>query len=93
MSKIAQQIAQQYDNTTAAGETAESQAIAKDQIWSGEGYTIYLFDDNSLLAQSGSAQIAVDADDQGSVDNYIKWLGEDAAHDQQRIDDMLAALA
>ncbi len=68
MSKIAQQIAQQYTDTTAAAEMAQTRAIAKDDIGGGEGYTIYVFDDNSFLAQSGPSQIAVDADDAGSVD-------------------------
>jgi hypothetical protein len=93
MSKIAQQIAQQHADTTTVAEAAAAQATAKDEIWSGEGYTVYVFADNSLLAQSGPTQIAVDADDQVSVAAYIEWLGEDAAHDQQRIDDMLAAFA
>ncbi|MBB5875907.1 hypothetical protein [Xanthomonas sp. 3498] len=93
MAKIAQQIAQQHNDTTTASEAAESLAIAKDQIWNGEGYTIYVFDDNSFLAQSGPTQVAVDADDQASVDAYVKWLGADASHDQQRIDEMLAAFA
>lgn len=91
MSKISQQIAEKYTTTTAAEAVAEGRAVSKDQIWSGECYTIYVFDDNSILAQSGPVQIAVDGDDKASVQNYIAWLGEDAEHDQLRIDDMLAA--
>lgn len=71
---------------------AEAQAIAKDQIWGGEGYTVYVFDDNSFVVFSGPTSLAVDADDREQVQAYIKFLGEDAGQDQQRIDDMLAAL-
>lgn len=90
--KTAHQIAQQYADTAAAAEQSESMAIAKDQIWGGEGYTVYVFDDNSLLAQSGVSQIAVDAGTRASVLEYIAWLGTDAPLDKQRIDDMLDAL-
>ncbi|HBN54738.1 MAG TPA: hypothetical protein DD456_12150 [Stenotrophomonas sp.] len=93
MTKISQQIAQQYTDTTAAAEAAQARAVAKDDIWGGEGYTIYVFDDNSFLAQSGPTQIAVDADDAGSVDAYVEFLGDDVAHDQTRIDEMRAAFA
>lgn len=90
--KAAQQIAALHSNATDASEAAESAAIAKDQVWGGDGYTVYVFDDNSILAQSGPEQIAVDADDLASVQSYVEWLGADAARDQRRIDDMLAAL-
>ena len=93
MSKIAQQIAKQFNNTEAAGQAAEVQAISKDQIWDGEGYTIYVFDDNSFLAQSGPLQCAVDADDSGDVDAYEAWLGDDAQYDKARIEDMREALS
>ena len=78
MSKIAQQIATEYDNTTAAGEVAEAKAIAKDQVWDGEGYTKYTFDDNSVLIQQGPTQYAMDADDAGSIRGYAEWLDADA---------------
>lgn len=91
--KTAHQIAQQHTDTIAASEAAEAAAIAKDQIWDGEGYTIYVFDDNSFLSQSGPLQIAVDADDRASVIAYMEWMGTDAPLDKQRLDDMLDALA
>lgn len=90
--KTAQQIAQQHANLDAAQTAAEASAIAKDQIWEGEGYTILVFDDNSFLAQSGVEQIAVDGDDEMSVRKYIAWLGEDAKHDSQRIENLLEAM-
>lgn len=93
MNKIAQQIAQQFTDTTSAADAAQGRAIAKDDIWGGEGFTLYVFDDNSFLAQSGLEQIAVDADDSASIDAYVAFLGEDACRDQQRIDDMREALA
>lgn len=78
MNKIAQQIAIQHSNTTAAGEIAEAKAIAKDQVWEGEGYTKYTFDDNSVLIQQGPTQYAMDADDADSIRGYAEWLDVDA---------------
>ena len=71
---------------------AAARAIAADQIWGGEGYTIYLFDDNSLWATSGSASIAIDADNAESVQNYLTFLGADAHLDAERIKNMNDAL-
>lgn len=91
--KQAHQIAAQHADIASAAAAAEAAAFAKDQIWSGEGYTIYGFSDNSFLSQSGSEQIAVDADDRDSVLAYVEWLGDDADLDKQRVGDMLDALA
>lgn len=82
MTKIAQQIAAQHDNTTAAGAVAEAKAIAKDQVWAGEGYTKYTFDDNSVLIQSGATQYAMDAGDANSIRGYESWL-DAAARDAE----------
>ncbi|TAA45749.1 hypothetical protein EA655_05420 [Pseudoxanthomonas winnipegensis] len=86
-------IAQQHTDSQLAAGVAESWAVSKDQIWGGEGYTLYVFNDNSILAQSGPEQIAVDADDPESVQAYVQWLGDDAPLDQQRLDEIIAALA
>lgn len=78
MTKTAQMIAQQHKDTVAASEAAEAIAIAKDQVWDGEGYTKYTFDDNSVLIQSGTTQYAMDADDSDSIKGYAKWLDDEA---------------
>lgn len=78
MTKTAQMIAQQYKDTVAACEAAEAIAIAKDQVWDGEGYTKYTFDDNSVLIQSGTTQYAMDADDADSIKGYADWLDDEA---------------
>lgn len=90
---IAHEIAAAHPVAADAYHAAEVRAIAKDQIWEGRGYTIYVFDDNSLLAQSEMDQIAVDGDDRESVLSYMRWLGTDAPLDKQRLDDMLDAVA
>ena len=73
---------------------AEEQAIAKDQLrWGADTYTVYVFDDNSMLAQSGPHQLAVDAGEEKEVDDYVRFLGDAAEADAQRIADMRAALA
>ena len=93
MTKIAHQIAAQHDNTTAAGEVAEARAIAKDQVWEGEGYTKYTFDDNSVLIQQGPTQYAMDADDADSIRGYAAWLDADArAAEAGEVDRLLEAL-
>ncbi|ELK4823471.1 anti-CRISPR protein AcrF2 [Pseudomonas aeruginosa] len=71
-------IAQQHKATVAACEAAEAIAIAKDQVWDGEGYTKYTFDDNSVLIQSGTTQYAMDADDADSIKGYADWLDDEA---------------
>ncbi|EOV2330787.1 TPA: anti-CRISPR protein AcrF2 [Pseudomonas aeruginosa] len=71
-------IAQQHKDTVAACEAAEAIAIAKDQVWDGEGYTKYTFDDNSVLIQSGTTQYAMDADDADSINGYADWLDAEA---------------
>nr|5UZ9_K Chain K, Anti-CRISPR protein 30 [Casadabanvirus D3112] len=71
-------IAQQHKDTVAACEAAEAIAIAKDQVWDGEGYTKYTFDDNSVLIQSGTTQYAMDADDADSIKGYADWLDDEA---------------
>lgn len=78
MTKTAQMIAQQHKDTVAACEAAEAIAIAKDQVWDGEGYTKYTFDDNSVLIQSGTTQYAMDADDADSIKGYADWLDYEA---------------
>ncbi len=78
MTKTAQMIAQQHKDTVAACEAAEAIAIAKDQVWEGEGYTKYTFDDNSVLIQSGTTQYAMDADDADSIKGYADWLDDEA---------------
>lgn len=93
MTKIAQQIAAQYDNTTAAGEIAEAKAIAKDQVWDGEGYTKYTFDDNSVLIQQGPTQYAMDTDDADSIRGYANWLDPEAqAAEATEVERLLEAL-
>jgi len=87
--KTAQIIVSEHSDAVDAMEQAELKAIAKDQIWSGDGYTIYVFDDNSFLAQSGNDQIAVDGDDPNSIDAYVAWLGVDVEYDLQRIQSLL----
>lgn len=78
MTKTAQMIAQQHKDTVAACEAAEAIAIAKDQVWDGEGYTKYTFNDNSVLIQSGTTQYAMDADDADSIKGYADWLDDEA---------------
>ncbi|HHK5074305.1 TPA: hypothetical protein ACQT1J_006112 [Pseudomonas aeruginosa] len=55
-------IAQQHKDTVAACEAAEAIAIAKDQVWDGEGTTQY----------------AMDADDADSIKGYADWLDDEA---------------
>ncbi|WP_458068657.1 anti-CRISPR protein AcrF2 [Rhodanobacter sp. BL-MT-08] len=93
MSKIAQQIAAQHADTTKASEAAEAKAIAKDQVWEGEGYTKYTFDDNSILIQQGATQYAMDADDAGSIQGYAEWLDDVArAAEAGEVERLLEAL-
>ncbi len=80
-------------STHAAYEQAEKLAIAKDQIWSGEGYTKYTFDDNSVLVMSGPTMYALDADSRASIEGYREWLGDDAGFEAADIDRLLEALA
>lgn len=92
MSKTAHQIAQLHAGTTDASKAAEAVAIAKDDFWQGEGFTVYVFDDNSMLVQSGPSQLPVDADNREEVRAYIAFLGDAADSDRERINNMLDAL-
>jgi hypothetical protein len=89
--KIAQQLAQM--DLADAHEAAESKAIAQDQIWGGDGYTKYTFDDNSVLIQSGPIQYGMDADDAASIKGYADWLGKDVEFEQVEIERLMEALA
>ncbi len=71
---------------------AEKRAIAKDQIWGGEGYTKYTFDDNSALIQSGALQFGLDAEDVNSIKKYFEWLGDDISFEKVEIERLLEAL-
>ena len=88
-------IAQHLVTLTASSAQAEAEkrAIAKDQIWGGEGYTKYLFDDNSALIQSGVLQFGLDADNADSINKYAEWLGDDKSLEQAEIERLLDALA
>jgi hypothetical protein len=88
--KIAQQLAAL--DTTAAAAQAQQRAIAVDQVWAGEGYTKYTFDDNSVLIQSGAGQYGMDADDFDSIDGYGKWLGKDVAVELKEIQRLIEAI-
>ena len=93
MTKTAQIIAQQHADTIAASEAAEANAIAKDQVWGGEGYTKYTFDDNSVLIQSGTTRYAMDADDADSIKGYAEWLDDEArAAEASEVERLLEAL-
>ena len=76
-------------STITSTEDAAGRAIGRDQIWGGEGYTIYVFDDNSMYVESGPTSIAVDADDAASVRSYIAFMGDDADLDADRIHNMM----
>jgi hypothetical protein len=89
--KIAQELAQM--DQSLAFEQAQARAIAQDQVWGGEGYTKYTFDDNSVLIQSGVVQYGMDADDVASIKGYAEWLGNDVEFEQVEIDRLLEALA
>lgn len=85
MTKIAQQIAQEYANRTAdVFDVAEDKAIAKDQVWEAE-LTKYTFDDNSVLAVSGSEIFGMDADDADSIRAYGEFAGEAEADEVARL--------
>lgn len=80
-------------HTIKTDEDADYHAIARESIWAGDGYTIWVFDDNSLFVRSGPLCLAVDADDAESVERYVKFLDEEAAaHDADRIQAMRDAL-
>lgn len=88
--KIAQQLA--VLDATEAQTQAEEKAVAKDQIWGGEGYTKYTFDDNSVLIQSGPIQYGLDADDKESIAGYAAWLGDDVDFEAGEIARLAEAL-
>jgi hypothetical protein len=88
--KQAEQLAQL--STTEATQGAKAAAIAKDQIWGGEGYTKYTFDDNSVLIQSGPLSYGMDADSRESIEGYREWLGDDADLEAGEISRLLDAL-
>ena len=89
--KTAITLFQGYPNLVAA-QYAEKIAVAKDQIWSGEGFTKWTFDDNSVLIQSGPLMYALDADSRDSIEGYRTWLGADAEIEGGEIDRLLDAL-
>lgn len=91
--KIAQKIAQQHTDIINAAEASEALAIAKDQVWDGEGYTKYTFTDNSVLIQSGSSQYAMDADNIDSISGYAAWLDPEAQEaEATEVERLLAAV-
>lgn len=77
---IAQQIAEHPDMI----EIAEAQAVAVDQVWEAE-LTKYTFDDNSVLAVSGSEVFALDANDADSIRAYGEFAGEAEAEEVERL--------
>jgi len=96
MTKIAQQLAAARNGSASAEEIikkAEAMAIAKDEIWTGDGYTKYTFDDNSVLVLSGPVAYGIDADDAESIRGYGEWLDADArAKESEEIDRLIEAL-
>lgn len=88
--KIAQQLAAL--TVIEAQKKAEEDAIDIGQIWGGDGYTKYTFDDNSVLIQSGTRQYALDADSAESIREYKKWLGADAHLEAEEVKQIIAAL-
>jgi hypothetical protein len=88
--KIAQHLATFIPSFAQA--ESEKRAIARDQLWEGEGYTKYTFDDNSVLVQSGVSQYGMDADDVDSIRGYAEWLGDDLKFEQAEIDRLLSLI-
>ena len=88
--KIAQHLATFIPSFAQA--ESEKRAIAQDQLWEGEGYTKYTFDDNSVLVQSGVSQYGIDADDVSSIKGYTEWLGDDLEFEQAEIDRLLSLI-
>lgn len=67
-------------------------AIAIDQLWDGDGYTRYTFDDNSVLILSGRRQYVMDANSVVSITGYAAWLGSDVQYEQAEIDRLLGEI-
>lgn len=83
--KIAQQLSQQYaENIAGVFAAAEAKAVAKDQVWEAE-LTKYTFDDNSVLAVSGSEMFGMDADDADSIRSYSEFAGATEAGEVARL--------